>query len=310
MLRRLLGGFFVTAFGFAMLFSAFTSVCFAADPCAVQHPLDPPNKEMQGQCLNCGMGRPMWARTWMTYENSEGKSEVCSFHCLADVALKAGEDPRNVMVATYMEPGKMIPAESASFVVGSKAKGTMSMTSKIAFASPEEANKFAQNCGGKVMSYGEVLALAKESIAKENKVINERRIKAGKIVEPIDNKNECIVCKMYPARYPNNKCQLQTKDGKVYQFCSTQCLFAFLSDSAKYAKAEVKPMLVWVVDYPTGAWIGAKTAYYVVGSKAQGPMGQEAFAFDKLEAAKSFAEKEGGEVLTMKEVTIDKIMAK
>jgi len=310
MLRRLPGGFFIAAFGFLLLLSAFTIVCFAADPCAVQHPLDPPDKGLQGQCPNCGMGRPMWARTWMTYENSQGASEVCSFHCLADVALKSGEEPKNVMVATYMEPGKTIPAESASFVVGSKAKGTMSMTSKIAFASAEEAEKFVQSCGGKLMSYGEVLALAKESISKENKVINERRIKSGKIAEPVDNKDECIVCKMYPARYPNNKCQLQTKDGSIYHFCSTQCLFAFLSDSAKYAKADVKPMLVWVVDYPTGTWIGAKTAYYVVGSKAQGPMGPEAFAFDKLEAAKSFAGKEGGEVLTMKEVTIDKIMAK
>lgn len=310
MLRKLLGGFFVTAFSFGLLLSAFAIVGLAADPCAVQHPLDPPNKELQGQCLNCGMGRPMWARTWMTHENSQGKSEACSFHCLADVALKSGEEPKNVMVATYMDPNRMIPAESASFVVGSKAKGTMSMTSKIAFASPDEAEKFAQSCGGEAMSYGEVLALAKESISKENKVINERRIKAGKIVEPIDKKDECIVCKMYPARYANNKCQLQTKDGKVYHFCSTQCLFAFLKDSAKYTKDEVKPMLVWVVDYPAGTWIGAKTAYYVVGSKAQGPMGAEAFAFDKMEAAKSFAEKEGGEVLTMKEVTIDKIMAK
>jgi copper chaperone NosL len=310
MSRKLLGGFFLIAFGFALLFSTSTVVCFAADPCAVQHPIKPPNMELKGQCLNCGMGRPMWARTWMTYENSQGKSVACSFHCLADVALKSGENPKNVMVALYMEPTKMIPVEKASFVVGSKAKGTMSMTSKIAFSSPEEANEFSKSCGGKVMGYGEVLALAKEAIAKENKMINKRRIKKGKIVEPIDKKDECIVCKMYPARYPKFKNQLRTKDGKVYHFCSTQCLFAFLKDSAKYTKAEVKPMMIWVVDYPTGTWIGAKTAYYVVGSKAEGPMGPEAFAFDKIEGAKSFAEKNGGEVLTMKEVTIDKIMAK
>ncbi|MDY0039133.1 MAG: nitrous oxide reductase accessory protein NosL [Desulforhabdus sp.] len=311
MLRRLLVGSFVAVFGFSVLFSAVPALCLAAaDPCALQHPLDPPDKELQGQCLNCGMGRPMWARTWMTYENSQGASEVCSFHCLADIAIKSGEDPRNVMVAEYTEPGRMTPAENASFVVGSKAKGTMTMTSKIAFVSAEEAQKFAQTCDGKVMTYSEVLALAKESISKENKAINERRIKTGKIVEPVDNKDECIVCKMYPARYPNNKCQLQTQDGEVYHFCSTQCLFAFLSNSAKYATTEVKPAMVWTVDYPTGTWIGSKTAYYVVGSKTQGPMGPEAFVFDRLEEAKSFAAKEGGEVLTMKEVTPDRIMAK
>ena len=307
---KLLRGFFVILFGFVSLIFGSAAVSFAEDPCAVQHPFDPPNKELQGQCLNCGMNRPMWARTWMTYENSQGKTEVCSFHCLADVALKSGEDPKNVMVASYMDPKKMIPAEDATFVVGSKAKGTMTMKSKIAFASPEEADKFAQSCGGKVMKYSEVLALAKGAIVKENKVINQRRIKKGKIVEPVDNKDQCIICKMYPARYPQFKNQVRTKDGKVYHFCSTQCLFAFLKDSAKHAKTEAKPMMIWVVDYPSGAWIGAKTAYYVVGSKAQGPMGPEAFAFDNKADAQAFAKKEGGEVLSMEEVTIDKIMGK
>ncbi|MGA7874646.1 MAG: nitrous oxide reductase accessory protein NosL [Desulfoferrobacter sp.] len=310
MFRKSIFVFFLCTFAIAFMPLTPGSSCFASDPCAVQHPLDPPNKDFSGQCPNCGMGRPMWARTWITFENSNGKSEVCSFHCLADVAIKAGEEPKNVMVTLYLEPPKMIPAEIASFVVGSKAKGTMSMTSKLAFSSPEEAQKFAESCGGKVMSFGEAFAIAKEPITQENKVINQRRIKSGKIVEPVDGKDQCIVCQMYPARYAKNKCQLSTMSNQVYHFCSTHCLFNFLQDSKKYAKTEVKPVMIWVVDYPTGTWISGKTAYYVVGSKVDGPMGQEAIAFSRQSDAKDFAAKQGGKVLTLQEVTMDKIMAK
>lgn len=230
-------------------------------------------------------------------------------HCLADIALKSGEEPQDVQVALYLEPTKMVPANQAFFVVGSKAKGTMTMTSKLAFQSKEDAENFAKSCGGKVMSFAEAFALAKEGVAKENKVINERRIKMGKIVEPVHGKDRCAVCQMYPARYTRDKCQLQTKQGQVYQFCSTQCMFKFLADSSKYAKTNVTPFLVWVIDYPTETWFGAKAAYYVVGSKSQGPMGPEAFAFANLKDAKDFAAEHGGQVLTFKEVSVDKIMA-
>lgn len=307
MFNRSLSLLVFVAFGVMMSFPIVSLNCFAADPCNVQHPLDPPDGSLSGQCPNCGMGRPMWARTWITFENCQGKTESCSFHCLADVALKSGEDPKNVKVASYLEPSKLLPAETAWFVVGSKAKGTMTMTSKVAFPSQQEAEKFAAACGGKVMSFAETFALAKEAIAQENKVVNERRLKSGKIIEPQDNKDQCIVCQMYPARYPYNKCQLHASGNQVYHFCSTQCLFEFLENASKYGKTDAKPMMIWVVDHPTGNWISANTAYYVVGSKVKGPMGAEALAFDNLQAAKSFADKEGGEVLTMGQVTVQKL---
>ncbi len=209
----------------AAALSFYPLYAYAANPCNIQHPLMPPDMNMSGQCPNCGMVRPMWARTWKTFENSEGKSEACSFHCLADVALKSGEDPKNVLVALYTEPQKMIPAEKAFYVVGSKAPGTMTMKSKIAFATKSEAEKFAKECGGSVMGYAETLQIAKDGINKENQMIVQRRLKKGKIVEPVDNKDRCPVCGMYPARYPKNKCQIQTKGKDVFHFCSTQCLF-------------------------------------------------------------------------------------
>ncbi len=290
------------------IYTAFSPISvLAADPCMVDHPLMPPRKELSGQCPNCGMARPMWARTWFTFENSEGKSQACSFHCFADVALKSGEDPKNVHVAHYLNPEKMIPAQQAFFVVGSKAKGTMTMKSKIALPSKAEAEKFAGSCGGEVVGFQKTLTMAKAGIAKENPMLVQKRLKKGVIVEPAANKDRCPVCGMYPAKYPKHKCQMITKDKHVYHFCSTQHLFEFLKNSRKYATKDVTPFRIWVVDFPAGAWIGGKTAYYVVGSGKKGPMGHEAIAFDKKKTAGEFASKEGGKVLTFAQVTIDAI---
>ncbi|MBI5250176.1 MAG: nitrous oxide reductase accessory protein NosL [Desulfomonile tiedjei] len=302
-------------------FNLMALVCFALivfeavpvladDPCAVQHPFMPPRAEFVGQCPNCGMIRSMWARTWMAFENSTGKYEACSFHCLADMAVKAGEKPRSVETAIYTAPEKMVPANTAWFVVGSKAKGTMTMNSKIAFSSNEEAEAFAKSCGGKVQSFPDTFSLAREELPKENAMIAQKRIKDGKIVEPVDNKDECPVCHMYPARYPKNRCQLIDAQKAVYHFCSTQCLFAFLNDPKPFANKDVKPTMIWVADYPSESWISAKTAYYLVGSRVQGPMGHEALAFDKNAEALSLSRQEGGNVLMFPEVGIEKIKAK
>ena len=300
--RIVAGGLTLTALGVAPV--------LASDPCAIEHPFVPPRAEFGGQCPNCGMLRSMWARTWMIFENSTGQYDACSFHCLADMALKAGEPPREVQTALYMSPEKMISANTAWFVVGSKAKGTMTMNSKIAFASKEDAEAFCRSCGGNVHSFPETFRLAMEECPKEKAMIAERRIKSGKIIEPVDNKDQCPVCQMYPARYPKNRCQIMSSEKIIYHFCSTQCLFNFLKDSKQFVNKDVKPIMIWVTDYPSGSWISAKTAYYLVGSKLQGPMGHEAFAFDKHAEALSTLHREGGTVLMFPEVSIEKIKPK
>lgn len=282
---------------------------FGSSPCDVEHPFQPPRAEYQGQCPNCGMVRAMWARTWITFEDSKGPHQACSMHCLADGSINSGEEPKNVMVAVYMEPEKMVPADNAYFVIGSKAKGTMTMLSKPAFASKSDAEKFSSECGGEVADFGKAFEMAKAGVEKEKEMSAKRRIEGGKIVEPVDNQDRCPLCRMYPARYPYNKAQIQTKDKRVYHFCSAQCMFEFMEDSAKFAGEKVEPFLIWIADHETGRWISGRSAYYVVGSpKAFGPMGYEAFAFCNKASADKFAAANQGEVLTFDQVTVDKIM--
>lgn len=302
--------FNIIALGAVTLTVLESAQVLADDPCAVQHPFMPPRKEFMGQCPNCGMVRSMWARTWMTFENSAGKQEVCSFHCLADMAIKSGEKPQSVETALYVIPEKMVPANTAWFVVGSKAKGTMTMNSKIAFPSEKEAEEFTKSCGGKPQSFSDTFKLALDELSKEKVMVGQKRIKDGKIVEPVDNKDQCPVCQMYPARYPKNRCQLIDKEKAIHHFCSTQCLFQFLKDPKPFVSKDVSPMMIWVTDYPSGSWISAKTAYFLVGSRVQGPMGQEALAFDKNAEALSLSRQESGDVLMFKEVSFEKIKPK
>ena len=138
----------------------------AADLCAVQHPFKPANKAFTGRCNNCRMAQAMWARTWKAFENSKGRFEVCSFTCLAKFAAKNGEIPVDVKVALYHDPNTMVAAENAFFAVGSKSKGTMTKTSKLAFASQKEAGEFVSICGGEAMGFQKTYELAKKGMQK------------------------------------------------------------------------------------------------------------------------------------------------
>ena len=223
--------------------------------------------------------------------------------------MKSGMEPTNVMLALYHQPQTAIPAGDAVIVTGSTAAGTMSPVSKIVFADRSKAQDFASRCSGDIVDYTSALETAKASVAKENTMINTRRLKKGKIVEPGEDDN-CPVCGMYPKRYPYGKCQIRTKDGQTLHFCSTQCLFAFLGKPALYVNRTIDPLLIWVVDRNSGLWISGRTAFYVIGStKVLGPMGYEALPFNSSSEAEEFTITNGGAVAIFRDVTIQSVVS-
>jgi nitrous oxide reductase accessory protein NosL len=279
----------------------------AADRFTVDHPLMPPSPEYSGQCPLCGMARAMWARTWIEFDQTDGVAQVCSFHCLADFTRKSGVLPKNIRLTVYHAPKKTIDSAGAVIVAGSSAKGTMSPKSKIVFADSQQAQAFVSAHGGETVSFGTALDLARSGVSAENTMLVKKRLKKGKIVEPGAD-DRCAVCEMVPSRYPKNKCQIHAKDGKIYHFCCTQCMFAFLSQPDRHVKSGVAPQLIWVIGYTSGSWISGQSAYYIVGARdASGPMGFEAFPFDKKNDADSFAGSKGGSILVFGQVTIDRI---
>jgi len=279
----------------------------ASDRFKVDHPMIPPSTAFSEQCPVCGMLQSMWARTWIHFDEMDGVSEVCSFHCLADLSIKSDMIPGGIRLALYHAPETMVAANKASIVIGSAANGTMSPESKIVFATVQDAEAFIPLFGGKITSFGAALHVARTHVTRENAMLVKKRLRKGKIIEPAAVAR-CRVCDMFPSRYPKHKCQIQTGNGQIFHFCSTQCLFTFLENPKQYAAPGLESVLIWVTDFQSGKWTGARCAYYVTrATQVYGPMGFEAFPFDKKKDAQSFVDNHGGSILLYREMTREKI---
>lgn len=122
---------------------------------------------------------------------------------------------------------------------------------------------------------------------------------------PIAKNERCVVCGMYPANYPKWHSQIVFKDGEHSSFDSPIEMFRFVHNMAKYDKRHSNADIgkIFVPDYEKGGWIDAKLAYFVSGSDAKGPMGNDLPAFASKEAAAGFSKKAGGEVFSFQQVT-------
>ncbi|MDQ5926891.1 MAG: copper chaperone NosL [Pseudomonadota bacterium] len=129
---------------------------------------------------------------------------------------------------------------------------------------------------------------------------------------PVPPDARCPVCGMFPARSLDWAAQIIFEDGDAHFFDSPLSLFMYLQDIARYGPGR-KPQQI-VAQYVTDAgkpsvspdgtaqksrWIDARTAFYVHGSSAKGPMRAGNLpAFASREAAQEFAARRGGVVLT------------
>jgi copper chaperone NosL len=274
----------------------------------IEHPMmNPEIYSTKKRCPNCGMMINMWARTRHSFTHPEGDFTTCSIRCMADKAVNSGETPADGQVALYLEPDKMIPVEKASYVIGSSAKGTMTMKSKIAFENKQAAEKFAAAYGGQIVGFEGTFATATMELPKSRMMIDKKRKKTGKIKEPTE-KDHCGVCGMYPARFPNHNSQIWAKSGKTIHFCSTKCLINFNAEPEKYIKEPVMAKMTWVTLYSNGMYESAFGPYYVVGSKVHGPMGAEALPFKAKKNAEEFAKIQGGKIVSFSQLTPKLIM--
>jgi nitrous oxide reductase accessory protein NosL len=120
--------------------------------------------------------------------------------------------------------------------------------------------------------------------------------------------DECPICGMMPAKYPEWRAQVVLKSGERYHFDSPKDMFKFLlglsnkNEPKKWVdRGEVAA--IFVTDYATKQYTEATRAYYVKGSDIQGPMGEDLVPFAKSEDAHAFASQHGGEIITFEEVT-------
>lgn len=125
----------------------------------------------------------------------------------------------------------------------------------------------------------------------------------------IDASTTCALDGMLLADYPGPKAQIHYGDRSEPEFfCDTVEMFGL------YFKPEqVRPVKgIFVQDMgkadwnqPRGAWIDAKTAWYVVGSRRHGSMGPTIASFALQADAEKFAAEQGGKALHFNAITPD-----
>ena len=129
----------------------------------------------------------------------------------------------------------------------------------------------------------------------------------GKEVE-VPKEAKCPVCGMFVAKYPKWAAEMVV-DGKKYYFDGVKDMMKFyiFDGDFPYNRNKIQKMLV--TDFYTLEAIPAKEAYYVIGSKLYGPMGNELIPFKTEKEAKDFIADHGGDrIVRFPEITGKMVM--
>lgn len=123
----------------------------------------------------------------------------------------------------------------------------------------------------------------------------------------IDADTTCALDGMLLADYPGPKAQIHFAGLPQPEFfCDTIEMFSVLLNPEQVRKVNA----VYVQDMgsadwttPRGAWIDARSAYYVMGSSKQGSMGATYASFASQAAAEQFVAQYGGHILRFSDFT-------
>jgi copper chaperone NosL len=119
-------------------------------------------------CVNCNMDRKAYGYSRMLIQYDNGlEIGVCSLYC-ALIEMDAHKDHGlKALFVADRNTRILINAEKAVWVLGGKKSGVMTQRAKWAFESNNAANKFIETYGGKIITWDEALAAAREDIAKD-----------------------------------------------------------------------------------------------------------------------------------------------
>lgn len=125
-------------------------------------------------CPGCGMNLVKFYKTSHAVPAADGPARhYCSLHCLVEAHA---EMPPEVLVADAQTLA-LVPAERAHYVVGSDLGGTMTMTSKYAFADRDDAEEFQAVHGGRILTFAEAVDVARKGLAAEQEMVAGKRTK-------------------------------------------------------------------------------------------------------------------------------------
>ena len=121
-------------------------------------------------CINCGMDRKAYGFSRMLIQYEDGSAlGVCSLHCaVVELDANPGRKVKALLVADR-DSRMLINAEQANWVMGGGKRGVMTQQPKWAFQSKDGAEAFIKANGGKLATWAEALAAAREETAREHR---------------------------------------------------------------------------------------------------------------------------------------------
>lgn len=121
------------------------------------------HKEERTECSLCGMWIDLYMKTRHVVTLTGGTAEsFCSIAC-ASKFMKKHKGQIKMVLAADFETKELIEADSAFYLEGSDIHGVMSYTSRLAFTTRDQAERFRKEHGGSIISFKEAL----ESIEQE-----------------------------------------------------------------------------------------------------------------------------------------------
>lgn len=121
-------------------------------------------------CGNCGMDRKAYgfSRMLVLYEDGAVVG-TCSLHCaIVELDANPGRTVKSLLVADR-DSRLLVEAEKAIWVMGGKKRGVMTEQPTWAFQSNEGAETFMKTNGGKVVTWEEALAAAREKLSRKTR---------------------------------------------------------------------------------------------------------------------------------------------
>jgi nitrous oxide reductase accessory protein NosL len=132
------------------------------------------------RCPYCGMSRSKWHHSRHLVQYDDGLVDgTCSIHCLAiSLSLNIDRGPKAIYAADFGSDATVKPlmeVDKVTYLIGSSLRGTMSMNSKMAFASADKAKLYQADKGGDLTDFDKALTLTYVGMAKDTLGIRKRR---------------------------------------------------------------------------------------------------------------------------------------
>jgi len=118
-------------------------------------------------CNNCGMDRKAYGFSRMLVQYEDGTVVgACSLHCaVVELDANPGRTVKSLLVADR-ESRTLLEAEKAIWVMGGAKRGVMTELPTWAFQSKDGAEAFIKTNGGKIVTWAEALASAREGLGR------------------------------------------------------------------------------------------------------------------------------------------------